>query len=172
VIVADRAVVLAGSSGSGKSTLALAGSRAGLPVLSEETVFVQTAPSFCVWGLPGAVHLLETDIANGVSGKVRVRSGRVKQAIPIGWHRCMAEDAVLCMLERGEKVGIERFDPEEAVRMLTEGPEPGYDFYGSRAEEAIRAIANRGCWRLMLSRDPDAAIATVIAAFSDVDSIA
>ena len=51
--------------------------------------------------------------------------------------------------------------------MLTEAPEPGFDYYGAQFERAIRAIAAGGCWRLMLSGDPDAAIATLIAAFAE-----
>ena len=68
---------------------------------------------------------------------------------------------------RGDGVGLEKIPQDQAVRMLTEAPEPGFDYYGAQFERAIRAIAAGGCWRLMLSGDPDAAIATLIAAFAE-----
>ena len=166
VIVGGRAVVLAGRSGSGKSALAMAANRAGLSVLSEDSVFVQREPSFCVWGLGGAIHLLDKDALAGFGGGTRLRAGRLKRAVPMTLHQCKADDAVLCVLAPGERVTLEGLDPEDAVQELTEAPEPGYEFYGSRMKDAIRAIANRGCWWLTLSKDPNAAIATLIGAFS------
>lgn len=165
IIVDGRAVLLAGRSGSGKSTLAMAAHRAGLSVLSEDSVFVQTKPSFCVWGLGGAIHLLEHDAPPAVAG-TRVRSGRVKRAFPITAYQPRAEEAMLCVLARGERVMLSRLDPQDAVQELTEMPEPGYDFYGPRLEMAIRAVADRGCWRLTLSKQSDAAIAALVRCFT------
>src|SRR6185503_14339932 len=49
IMLGDVALVLAGPSGMGKSTLALAAAQAGLPVLSEDTLYVQTAPRLRLW---------------------------------------------------------------------------------------------------------------------------
>ena len=46
VMLDDTAIVFAGASGAGKSTLALAASRAGLALLSDDTIYVQTMPVF------------------------------------------------------------------------------------------------------------------------------
>jgi len=166
VIVHGRALVLAGRSGTGKSALALAADRAGLPVLSEDTVFLQLQPSLCVWGRAEFVHLAEEDVPAGVAGGIRVRSGRVKKAIPI-LHRCRRADrAILFLLTEGDRVIFQKLDPEDAVRALTRDPEPGYEFYGAHLEEAIRALAAKGCWRMRLSTEPDEAIAALVRAFS------
>jgi hypothetical protein len=166
VIVHGRALVLAGRSGTGKSALALAADRAGLPVLSEDTVFLQLQPSLRVWGRAEFVHLSEKDVPAGVAGGVRVRSGRVKRAIPI-LHRChKADRAMLFLLTEGDRVIFQRLDPEDAVRALTRDPEPGYEFYGARLEEGIQALAAKGCWQLSLSTDPGEAVAALVRAFS------
>lgn len=165
VVVGGRALVLAGRSGAGKSALAMAANRRGIAVLAEDTVFVQTEPSFCLWGLGGAIHLLEADAPPGIE-ETRVRSGRLKRAVPIASHQQKADEAVLCVLTHGEQAMLEQFDPEGAVRLLTQVAEPGYEFYGSRMDDAIRAIASRGCWRLTLSKDADAAIAALVRSFS------
>ncbi|HEY2446891.1 MAG TPA: hypothetical protein VGI20_14240 [Rhizomicrobium sp.] len=166
VMIGDRAIVLAGRSGSGKSSLAQAADRAGLPVLSDDTVFVQVEPSFRVWGRTEAIHLREADVPAGVTGGIRIRAGRLKRALPVARPRRNADQALLCVIGQGGNFGLEPIQQEEAVRMLTEAPEPGFEFYGARSEEAVRAVAAGGCWRLTLSRDPDAAIAALIAAFS------
>lgn len=166
IIIGGRAIVLAGRSRSGKSSLALAADRAGLPVLSEDSVFVQIEPTLCVWSLAEAIHLLEADAPGELAGGIRVRSGCVKRALPIADPRRNADKASLCIIARGDSVGLDKIQPDEAVRVLTEAPEPGFEYYGVHSERAIRAITAGGCWRLTLSHDPDAAIATLIAAFS------
>lgn len=166
VIVHECALVLAGRSGTGKSALALAADRAGLPVLSEDTVFVQLRPSFCAWGRADAVHLSEKDAPSGAAGGIRVRSGRIKMAIPL-LHRCRKADrAMLFLLTRGDRVIFRRLDPQDAVRELTCDPEPGYEFYGARLQEAVRAVSAGGCWQLSLSTNPDEAIAALVRHFS------
>jgi hypothetical protein len=171
IIIDDRALVLAGRSGSGKSALAMAANQAGLPVLSEDSVFVQLEPSFFLWGLPEAIHLLERDAPPGIEGATRVRRGRVKRAYPVANCRTGADNGVLCVLAQGDRVTLEPSDREQAVRALTQRPEPGYDFYGRRMEDAVRAIAARGCWRLSLSKDPKAAITTLVEAFSNSSGV-
>ena len=166
VMFGDRAVVLAGRSGAGKSSLALAADRAGHPVLSDDTVFVQTQPEFRLWALPQAIHVFEKDAPAGARNGLRYRSGRWKHVLPITTPRYHAERAVLCVLARGNAAALEPMPEEEAVDALTRDPESGYEFYGVRAAEAVRAIARGGVWRLTLSDDPDAAIGVLAAAFA------
>jgi hypothetical protein len=165
VMFGERAVVLAGRSGAGKSSLALAADRAGYPVLSDDTVFVQTDPAFALWALPQAIHVFEQDAAGHARNGMRFRSGRWKHVLPIAAPRCRAEQASLCVLARGEQVSLEPMAEADAVDALTRDPEPGYEFYGMRAVDAVRAIARGGTWRLTLSRDPDRAIDVLAATF-------
>lgn len=158
VMLGDKAFVLAGRSGSGKSSLALAADRAGLRILSDDTIYVQTAPRLRVWARPHAIHVFEKDVPQGATGPLRYRSGRWKRALPITAAHRMAEQAALCVLERGTAAGLQPLDVKEAVAILTAAPEPGYEFYGPRSEEIIRALARGGCWRLTLSSNPDEAI--------------
>jgi hypothetical protein len=168
VIIGNRAIVLAGRSRSGKSALAFAADRAGLPVLSEDSVFTQLEPSFRIWGMAEAIHLLEADAPAGNRARnLRVRAGRAKGAFPIAHPRRMSEKGCLCVITRGDAVGLEKIPQDEAVSMLTEVLEPGFDYYGPRFECAIRAIADGGCWHLTLSDDPDAAIAALIDVFTE-----
>jgi hypothetical protein len=169
VVIHGRAFVMAGRSGTGKSALALAANHAGLPVLAEDTVFVQHEP-FCVWGAPKDIHVSEKDAPRDVSFRTRFRSGRLKRAISIANARHRADEAAFCVLARGETVALDALSPDDAVRALTREPEPGYEFYGSRMEAAIRDIACGGCWQLTLSHDPDAAIAALLDAFDCPDA--
>src|SRR5437868_353296 len=107
VVIGDTAIVLAGSSRSGKSSLALAADRAGLPVLSEDSVFVQLEPSFRVWGMAESIHMLATGApAVDNAGNLRVRKGRVKRVLPIAHPRRTSTKACLCVITRGDAVGL------------------------------------------------------------------
>ena len=158
IMLGDRALVLAGKSGSGKSSLALAADQAGLAVLSDDTIYIETDPALRVWASPRAIHVFEKDAPPDTAGLMRYRSGRWKRALPITAPRSSADRAVLCILERGSTAGLEPIAPDAAVDILTRAPEPGYEFYGARGEEAVRALARGGCWRLTLSADPREAI--------------
>jgi hypothetical protein len=170
IMIGPMAIVLAGKSGSGKSSLALAANRAGLSVLSEDAVFVQLEPSFRVWALCEAIHVVTEDAPSDPTRHIRIRAGRGKRVIPIVRPRRYADRAILCIIARGRQVGLERTDREEAVRLLTHAPEPGFNYYGTRAELVIRALATEGCWRLTLSRDLDAAIAQLMSTFSEISA--
>lgn len=165
VMFGERAVVLAGRSGAGKSSLALAADRAGYPVLSDDTVFVQTEPAFALWARPEAIHVFEQDALGRTRNGLRFRSGRWKHVLPIAAPRYRADKALLCVLARGENISLEPITEAHAVDALTRDPEPGYEFYGVRAIDAVRAIARGGTWRLTLSHDPDKAIDVLAAAF-------
>jgi hypothetical protein len=165
VMLGDTAVTFAGPSGSGKSTLVLAANRAGLPVLSDDTVFVQTVPQFRVWSLMQAIHVLERD-APDVEAEMRFRSGRWKKILPVAGARSMAERAVLCILNRGDKAVLEPIMQAEAVAHVLTGLEAGYEFYGERTAAAARAVAHGGAWQLTLSADPSEAVDLISRAFA------
>jgi hypothetical protein len=158
VMLDDTALVLAGRSGSGKSALAMAADRGGLPILSDDTVYVQTKDALRVWAQPRAIHVFEKDAPPDAGGGMRYRSGRWKRALPIRQVQGSAARAQLCVLVKGTDVKLEPMAVEEAVAFLTLALEPGYDFYGPRTAEAIRALARDGCWRLTLSHDPAQAV--------------
>lgn len=161
VRVGDRAVVLAGPSGTGKSTLALAALRAGLPVLSDDTVYVQLAPRLRVWGLPRPIHVFPRDAPAGENGSLRLRSGRWKAAVALpddaGRPR-VAERAAICLLERGGRVALHPVTADEAVERMAALVEPGFDHFRDQLPAAVRALAAGGAWRLTLSADPGEAI--------------
>jgi len=165
VVLDDVAIVLAGRSGSGKSSLALAADLDGLPILSDDTVYVQTEGGFCVWAQPRAIHVYEKDAPAASAGGMRFRSGRWKRALPIGQVRGNASRAQLCVLVKGTAAKLEPLAVEDAVTFLTTALEPGYDFYGPRTGTAIRALARDGCWRLTLSSDPAEAVSLFRKAF-------
>jgi hypothetical protein len=160
------AMVFAGRSGAGKSSLALAACRAGLPLLSDDTIFVQTSPTFRLWSLPRAIHVFPGDAPPGSGGAMRFRSGRWKRTLAPTERRHMARLAVLFVLERGEEVRLAPLSFGEAVQALTADPEPGYQFYGDGSVAAARALAANGAWRLTLSNDPQEAIALVMRRFA------
>jgi hypothetical protein len=159
----ETAIVLAGRSGSGKSSLAYAADRKGLSVLSDDTLYVQTEPQLRIWALPTAIHMLDISAPDG--GAMRFRSGRWKHVLPIQRWAHVAERSVLCVLDRGDAIGLAPMHDEEAVNVLTRSPEPGYEFYGPRSATAIRALTHGGCWKLTLSQDPDSAIDALLQNF-------
>jgi hypothetical protein len=166
VMLDGTAIVFAGASGAGKSTLALAASRAGLPLLSDDTVFVQTSPVFSLWSLAGAIHVFAKDAPPGSDGAMRFRGGRWKRSLIAPERRYVAREAVLCILERGDAASLTPLTAEEAVRSLTANPEPGYQFYGDASVAAAHALAGGGAWRLTLSADPAEAIALILRRFA------
>jgi hypothetical protein len=167
IMIGDHAVVLAGRSGSGKSTLALAADMMGLPVLAEDTVFVQLQAEFRIWGLCDHIHVCEEDSPRGTELRKRLRAGRLKSAVPVRQRQQSANSTALCVIARGDQAHLDPLASETAVHLLTSHAESGYDFYGRRMDDAIRAIARGGCWNLTLSRDPSDAIRLLVETFTD-----
>jgi hypothetical protein len=155
------AIIFAGASGAGKSTLALAASRAGLPLLSDDTIYVQTEPVFRLWSLAGPIHVFAKDAPGEQESGMRFRAGRWKKVLVAPERHWMADRAILCVLERGAAVNLAPMAAEDAVRCLTANPEPGYQFYGEASRNAAQTLATKGVWRLTLSDDPAQAIALI-----------
>jgi hypothetical protein len=156
------AVLFSGPSGAGKSSLALAASRAGMPVISEDTVYVQREPELAIWGWQGPIHLLAKD-AGATAGPVRWRNGRVKFAIePRGdrtaWEPATA--ATLCLLRHGERASLVPISQDRALAGL--GPlETGFDLLRPEIEPVLAQLTESGAWLLTLSGSPEEAIALV-----------
>ena len=163
-IAGDVAILTSGSSGAGKSSLALAADRAGWPVLSDDTVYLQQQRRFRIWGFPHAAHLLPRD-CDDAAATTRTRNGQVKRAVPFRATKLgmvSAERATLCVLKRGSRVALEPLDAAEAIRRL--GPlEPGFDLFARESAEALAFLTANGAWLLTLSEDPSEAIALLAA---------
>ena len=159
VMIGDRAAVLAGSSGAGKSTLALTAMERGLRILSDDTLYIQLHPAFRAWGLPRPLHVFP-ETAPRFSRGTRLRAGKLKAVAPLAPESVatrFADDAVLVVLDRGERLDLTPIAPEAALARLGR-LEPGFDLLGRESEAALAALAGRGAWRLALTRDPGAAI--------------
>lgn len=166
ILMGDIALVMAGPSGSGKSSLALAADRAGLAVLSEDTVFVQMAPRLKLWSFASPIHVLAPDQSRLPGGDYVLRGGRLKQALPMSRPQRCADRAELILLRRGGGVGLHAANLDDAIRHMTRHREAGFDLFGENMLAAIRAIGAAGVWELRLSEDPAEAIDLLCRTFS------
>jgi hypothetical protein len=158
VLAGETALVLAGRSGSGKSTLALAAMARGLRILSDDTLYIQLRPSFRVWGVPRPLHVFP-EIAPRFTAGTRLRGGKRKAVVPLPREAQapLAEKAVLVVLDRGERLGLEPLAGRAALARLSR-LEPGFDLLVRESAEALGALADAGAWRLTLTDDPASAI--------------
>ena len=163
IVIGGKAIVLAGPSGTGKSSLALAARDRGLGVLSDDTIYVETAP-FRVWGWPRAIHVLAEDAPPGEHA-TRLRGGRLKRAVALDRERpLLADRAALVVLERSDRVALVPIAAPDATALL-DHLEPGFDLLRAQSRTAVAALSSQGAWRLALSDDPRAAIDLLIRAF-------
>ena len=165
-VAGETAFVLAGPSGTGKSTLALAAQRRGLHVLSDDTVYVQLSPVPRVWGFPRPIHVFPEQAPPADDSSLRLRSGKLKAAVPLASgpsRRSFADRSILVLLERGSEVRIEAVSVDQAVERMLDLLEPGFDHFRDQLPAAVRAVAMSGAYRLTLSADPEEAIAALLA---------
>lgn len=166
--VGDAALLLQGPSGVGKSTLCYVASRAGIDVLSDDSVRVQLDPELRIWGLPGRVHLLEDAAARfdalRANGSTPVNAnGRVKHLITIGSPVIpMVRRARVCLLRRGPAVSFAPVSPEEIRETLLSAPEARFDMYPAGRERAMTALAALGGWSLTLTDDAEEAVPALL----------
>ena len=167
VLIGETVAILAGPSGSGKSTLAHAALRAGLTVLSDDTVYLQRHPELRVWGYPRPIHLLPAtaELADA-RGAARLRGGRWKVAVPSSPSATpplSAGRAAVFLLTRGDAVALRAVSMDEAVGELIRALEPGFDHFRDHLPAAARAAAAGGAWRLTLSGDAGEGVAALTA---------
>jgi hypothetical protein len=173
----DRGLLLFGPSGAGKSTLAYSASRLGLTLLTDDSVRVQCGPTLRVWGMTGAVHLLDDararfpELAAQSWPTVRARLGD-KHVIPVV---APADDpwvsrVRVCLLghERGP-VELTRVSADEIVSTIVNAPEQRYDLAPEQRRRAAEAIAAGGGWRLRLSHDPAQAMPHLRDMLNEID---
>jgi len=167
VLVGGIALVLAGRSGAGKSTLALRAMQRGLPILSDDTVYIQLQPDLRVWGFRRPLHVFPDEAPRFTDG-TRLRAGRVKAVVPLSPAAVRgplsAEWAALIVLNRGPRIALEPIDAEAAAAGLSR-LDPGFDLLAGPSAQAIAALAAGGAWRLSLTDDPDAALDLLIRQF-------
>ncbi len=159
VLFGDTVAMLSGASGAGKSTLALAAVARGLPILSDDTLYVQIDPCLRVWGFARPIHVFAQDAPEGVFA-TRLRGGKLKNAIPVSAGATIspvADAAVLILLDKGPRLSLDRIDTATAIERLTR-LEPGFDLLRAESAAAIRALAEPGAWQLTLTDDPGEAI--------------
>ena len=168
--LADRghALLLAAPSGTGKSTLAYVCHAAGLDLLGDDHVRVQLAPTIRIWGWPGRVKLLaETAARMGLArAPIETANGKTKAVIDarrdVGAGRLVAGSATVCVLARdGGGVSLEPLSPDALAHALDAQLAPGFDRFPARWPHVVRALTERGGWRLNLSRDPNDALPLV-----------
>lgn len=162
-VLGSAAVVLAGPSGSGKSTLALAAAQRGLPLLSDDTIFVQRTPSFAVWGFPRAIHVYPADGPAG-DHPTRLRNRKLKAAVPIARPALKTEEALLIVIDRGRELGLREISADDAVDRLMR-LDPGFDLLERESRAALEDLSSRGVWRLSLIDHPAAAIELLVEHF-------
>lgn len=157
------ALLLAGPGGAGKSTLAWAARSAGWQVLSDDVVYVQSAPSWRVWGAGSRLYIAAEAAPyfpelTGGEPALRI-GGRDKLVMPRALPMPpVCERAGVCLLVPGHQVpGLEPLTEHEALEALTERREPGFDVFTAGAAERLAPLS-RHCWRLELSPDPRAAL--------------
>lgn len=158
-VCGDLAVLLAGRSGAGKSCLAHAADRAGMQVLSDDTVFVGLAPSLSIWGWPSAAHLFEGD-APDAPGPLRWRRGKAKRVVQLrsaSTRAVSCERAALCLLARGGGPMLRPITSAEARERMWPLDE-GFALLEEQIGRAVDRLAAGGAWELRLSDDPAAAI--------------
>ena len=159
VMLGDTALVLAGPSGSGKSTLSLAAMTRELPILSDDTLYIQLQPGVRIWGFRRPIHVFPAD-APRFNHATRRRGGKLKTVIPLSPGAAgplVADKATLILLERGDRLALTPIDAKTALAGLSR-LDAGFDLLPQESGAAARALAGDGAWRLTLARDPGAAI--------------
>ena len=163
-----HALLLAAPSGTGKSTLAYACHAAGLDLLGDDHVRVQLEPSPRVWGWPARVRLhVETAERMGAHhAPAHAHDPKAKAVVDaragMRASRLVADQAAVCLLSRdGGPLALEPLAPATAARALEDQLAPGFDRFPARWPAVVRALTERGGWRLNLSHDAHEAVPVV-----------
>jgi hypothetical protein len=157
----DHGILLCGAAGAGKSTLACAAAAAGMRVLADDIVFLQSRPRPRAWALSSAVHLLPDSIAHfaRLPGPVAavVRGGRRKLAVSLPADHAeppFLEHCGVCIVgERRAAPSCRRLRPAEALAALDVAA-PGFDVFADTVAGAIAPFARAGAWLLHPASSP------------------
>jgi hypothetical protein len=163
-----NALLLAAPSGTGKSTLAYACHADGMDLLGDDHVRVQLEPLVRVWGWPARVRLLAETAARMAAPHTPAHDLDPKRKAVVDARegmrasRLVADDATICVLSRdGGPVALEPLAPAAVARALEEQLAPGFDRFPARWPSVVRALSDRGGWRLNLSHDAREAVPVV-----------
>jgi hypothetical protein len=149
-----HAVLLAGPSGSGKSSLAMVARTAGLDVLGDDHVWIQTTPKFRVWGAPRHIRLVSNAPSEDPRGKAVIRLDDARRNP--AFYR--ADSATVCLLSRENTASLSRIDDTAIAGALHGRVDPGFDRFPDRHRQIVDELAAGGGWRLTLSENPDDAL--------------
>lgn len=161
----DAVLLLAGGSGTGKSTLAYAAARAGMDVLTDDIVFLQSTPRIRAWGARGPIRLLPEAAAHfaELAGlpPVRMYNGRMKVVAPLPASRAPAayDRCLICILgERRSRAEARRLTSAQLLAAMDPAAESGFSVFADTIEPVFRVLAGRGGWLLHPAAAPAASL--------------
>jgi len=174
VVLGGRSLAFAGASGAGKSSLAYAFLRRGFDLLSEDALYIGTAPEYRIWGNATKIHMLAN--ASGLFPELEGRkaqlrpNGKVKITLPvseIGQCRpALYTDAItLCLLEpkHGERDSVlERIPPDVVRKALFSSLEPGFDLSREQLPAVLDYLLRGQNYRLSVGYDINAIVDLVL----------
>lgn len=157
----EYGIVVCGATGAGKSTVACAAACAGMRVLADDIVFLQSRPRLRVWAASDSLHLLPdaVQLFPQLPGAVDVvwRSGRRKLAVSLPRRpgtRPYLERCGVCVLGPRRAIpSIRRLAPLDAVAAL-DFDAPGFHAFNDRIPPLVEALAGNGAWLLHPAATP------------------
>jgi len=173
VVLGERAALLVGPSGSGKSTTAYACHRAGLDVLSEDTVFLSRAGTPRLWGYTDRYYLSHDStrwFPEIVHSPLRQRpNGKLRRAIAAGNIRprlSVSIEPVVVLIDRSSDVVCEEVSPAEWHDYLARPLESGFDLYEAAWLSAQSQLMTWRAFRVGTRSGPIAAAASIVSLLS------
>jgi hypothetical protein len=156
-------LLLHGRSGAGKSTLAYTALRSGWHVLSDDAVFLQSAPRLRIWARAPRLHLPPE--ASVYFPEVADRplvlrpNGRWKLWVepPAAWAAALrpAEHAMVLLLEPGTgEPEARRVDGESAVQSVLGSLDAGFDMFRDTIGPVLRTLVREHAWVVRTAADP------------------
>jgi hypothetical protein len=157
------ALLIAGGSGAGKSTLTYAAARAGMGVLGDDVVFLQSRPRVRAWGHPRAVRLAPEAAARfpELAGASARATANGKQRVIVELERgpsLPTDRFVLCVLaERRERAELRPITGGEALSRI-DLDLPGFSVFSASIRPVLHRLTRAGAWLLHPELDPHASL--------------